>query len=164
MEKFTIARRGYDPEEVNRFFDSILQKMETLVKESNQKNLYIAKLQQQLESGQTPQVENLLQENKVLRERLSHIEQLEQTLNRAILMAQKTADQMRSNASEQCEILIDDAKKNASRIVNEALLQAEQTQKENDLLRRNLNIFKKRVKDIIETQLEVVNDIDKIEL
>ena len=162
MEKFTITRRGYDPEEVNHFFDAVLKKMELLVKECNEKNNSILKLQEQIKNN--PEICRLQLENQSLKEKILHFEQLEETLNRAILMAQKTADQMRSNAHEQCEIIVSDAKKNASRIINEALLQSEKIQKENDLLRRNTVVFKKRMRGIIETQLEVVNDIEKIEL
>lgn len=161
MEKFTITRRGYDPEEVNQFFDTVLKKMELLVKECNDKNNVILKLQDQLKSN--PEVSKLELENKDLKEKILHFEQMEETLNRAILMAQKTADQMRSNAHEQCEMIVTDAKKNASRIINEALLQSEKIQQENDLLRRNTVVFKNRMKGIIETQLEVVDDIEKIE-
>lgn len=162
MEKFTITRHGYNPEEVNHFFDTVLKKMELLVKECNEKNSAIAKLQKELQNH--PEIERLELENTNLKEKIRHFEQMEETLNRAILMAQKTADQMRSNAHEQCEIILTDAKKNASRIINEALLQSEKIQKENDLLRRNMVVFKRRIKGVIETQLEVINDIEKIEL
>ena len=31
-------------------------------------------------------------------------------------------------------------------------------------LRRNINIFKRRIKDIVEAQLEVVEELEKVEL
>ena len=60
--------------------------------------------------------------------------------------------------------IIEEAKKNANRIVNEALLRAEKTEYEANMLRRNINIFKRRLRSIIEAQLEMVNDIDHIEM
>ena len=89
---------------------------------------------------------------------------MEATLNRAILMAQKTSDQMRVAAHQESEVILDDAKKNANRIINEALLQAEKTEQEANMLRRNINIFKRRIKAIIEEQLQVVDELDKTEL
>ena len=79
-------------------------------------------------------------------------------------MAQKTSDQMRVAAHQESEVILDDAKKNANRIINEALLQAEKTEQEANMLRRNINIFKRRIKAIIEEQLQVVDELDKTEL
>ena len=69
------------------------------------------------------------------------------------------------NDAEKAKVkeLMDDAKKNASRIVNEALLRAEKTEMEANMLRRNINVFKRRIKAIIEEQLESVEEIDKVE-
>jgi len=79
-------------------------------------------------------------------------------------MAQRTSDQIKMSARDERDAIIDDAKKNASRIVNEALLKAEKTEQEANLLRRNINVFKRRVKDIVEQQLDVVNELDKVDL
>ena len=79
-------------------------------------------------------------------------------------MAQKTSEQMRLNAHNEREAIIDEAKRNANRIINEALLKAEKTEREADALKRNIVVFKKRVKDIIETQLEVVDQIEILDL
>ena len=67
-------------------------------------------------------------------------------------------------ARDESSRLIDDAKKNASRIVNNALLEAEKTQRETEQLRRNIITSKRRLKTILENQLDLVDDIDHIEL
>ena len=59
---------------------------------------------------------------------------------------------------------IEDAKKNASRIVNNALIEAEKTQRETETLRRNIITFKRRLKSILENQLDMVDDIDHFNL
>lgn len=152
MEKFNRTLRGYDPAEVNNFLDQIIKQVEDMVSEIKSKDARISEL------------EGLEQENIHLKEKLEQYERMEGTLNKAILMAQKTSDQIKSTAQQESDIIIDDAKKNASRIVNEALLRAEKTEFEASMLRRNINVFKRRLKDIIESQLEVVNDIEKVEL
>ena len=83
--------------------------------------------------------------------------------NKAIIMAQKTSDQIKSNAYHESEMIVDEAKKNANRIVNEALLKAEKIETNTLALQRNANIFKRRLKQIIEEQLEMVNDLEKVE-
>jgi len=152
MEKFSRTLRGYNPEEVNRFLDKIINQVENRENKSKKKDLRIA------------QLEKLEVENEQLKEKIEQYERVEATLNKAIMMAQKTSEQIKLAAHDESELLIDEAKKNANRIVNEALLRAEKTEHEANLLRRNINIFKKRVRDIVEAQLEVVDEFDKIDI
>lgn len=159
MERFNRTLRGYDPDEVNVFLDKVIGKVETMVSELKKKDELIAEKNKQIES-----FSNLIDENKNLKEKLAQYERIESTLNRAIIMAQKTSDQMRLAASRESELVIEEAKKNANRIVNEALLRAEKTEVEANNLRRNINIFKRRIKDIVEAQLEVVEELEKVEL
>lgn len=159
MERFNRTLRGYDPEEVNVFLDKVIVKVETMVSELKKKDEIIAEKNKQIES-----YSNLIDENKNLKEKLAQYERIEGTLNRAIIMAQKTSDQMRLAASKESELVIEEAKKNANRIVNEALLRAEKTEMEANNLRRNISIFKRRIKDIVEAQLEVIEELEKVEL
>ena len=151
MEKFNRTFRGYDPVEVNRFLDQVISQVEGLIKELKVKNTRIAEL------------EAIEQENKRLRQKIEQYEKTEETLNRAIIMAQKTSDQMRMSARQESEAMINEARQNANRIVNDALLKAERAQDEADMLKRNVTIFKRRLRDIVEAQLEVVEDIEKID-
>ena len=159
MEKFSRVLRGYDPDEVNAFLDQIIKQVEVMVGEIKAKDAKIASLKEQV-SGMSEEINNV----DHLKEKLAQYERIEGTLNRAIIMAQKTSDQIKSTAHRESEILLDEAKKNASRIVNEALLKAEKTEAETAMLRRNINTFKRKLKDIIESQLEIVEDIEKVEL
>ena len=52
---------------------------------------------------------------------------------------------------------------NASRIVNESLLKAEKTEMEAEMLKRNIKIFKRKLRGLIEAQLEMVDDIEQVE-
>lgn len=152
MEKFTRTLRGYDPEEVNAFIDKIINQVETMVGQMKEKDEKIEKL------------EAMEEEYQFLKEKEEQWDRMEETLKRAILMAEKTSEQIRLAAHQERESVITDAKRNASRIVNEALLKAESIEKEANSLKRNVVLFKKRLKDIIETQLELVDDIEKIDI
>ena len=152
MEKFNRTLRGYDPVEVNQFLDQVIKQVEKMVNEMKDKDARIKEL------------EALEEENMALKEKSVQYTRTEETLNKAILMAQKTSDQMRLAAHRESELIVDDAKKNANRIVNEALLRAEKTEMEADMLKRNINVFKRRLKDIVESQLEVIKYIEKVEL
>lgn len=152
MEKFNRTLRGYDPIEVNQFLDQVIKQVEKMVNEMKDKDARIAEL------------EAMEEENQKLREKLVQYTRTEETLNKALFMAQKTSDQMRLAAHRESELIVDNAKKNANRIINEALLRAEKTEMETDMLKRNVNVFKRRLKDIVESQLEVIKDIEKVEL
>ena len=67
-------------------------------------------------------------------------------------------------ARDEREIIINDAKSNASRIVNEALIRAEKIENNTDILERNMRIFKRKLKSIVEQQLAVVEEIEILEL
>ncbi len=149
MEKFNRALRGYDPDEVNKFLDQIISQVEKMVAEIKEKDKLL---------------NTLKDENESLKDKITHYENLESTLNRAILMSQKTSDKMRQAATLESETILNNAKENANRILNEALMRAEKTELEANMLKRNINIFKRRLKDIIEAQLEVVSEIEKVEL
>lgn len=152
MEKFNRTLRGYDPVEVNSFLDKVIKQVEIMVGELNEKDEKIARL------------ESLQDENIALKEKLEQYRRTEETMNKAIMMAQKTGDQMRLQAAREGELIVENAKKNANRIVNDALLRAEKTEYEANNLRRNIVLFKRRLKGIIEAQLEIVDEIDKVDL
>ena len=152
MEKFNRTLRGYDPEEVNNFLDKVIGQVEQMVDEIKDKDKKIREL------------ESLKKENQLLKEKIVRYERMEHTLNRAIMMAQKTSEQIKINAHKESETVLNDAKRNANRIINEALLKAEKAEQDANTLQRNINIFKRRVKDIVEAQLEVVNELDDVEL
>ena len=146
MEKFSRTLRGYNPEEVNEFLDKIIKQVETIVSESKEKDLKIATLEQQIETN---------------KHKLETYEKMEQTLNRAIFMAQKTSEQIKLNAHDESELIINDAKQNANRIVNEALMRAEKTEREALTLKRNINIQGKITDD---TDGKDIHDNDDINI
>lgn len=142
MKKFNRSIRGYNPKEVNEFIDEVIKQVEGMVK----------------------QIDNKDSEILGLKEKLEHFQAIETTLNRAILAAEEASDSIKKAAREESSMLVEDAKKNASRIVNEALIRAEKTEFEAATLQKNINVFKRRLRGIIEAQLEAVDDIDKLEL
>ena len=89
---------------------------------------------------------------------------MESTLNNAINYYEETSKNLKDLAEEESNIIITKAKNNASRIVNEALLKAEQIEKNSEILENNIIVFKKKLKLIIEQQLKVADEIELLEL
>lgn len=159
MEKFTRTIRGYDPDEVNEFLDQVIKKVEKMVADIDAKNKLIIEKNEKIKFLQSK-----CDESSALKEKLAQYEKMESTLNQAIIMAQKTSDQLKTAAYKERDIILDDAKKNASRIVNDALMKAEKIENDADVMKHNINILKRRLKNIIESQLEIIDDIDKLDM
>lgn len=151
--------RGYDPDEVNNFLDQVIKRVEKMIADIDKKNKLIESKNEEIKKLQAQ-----IEDTSVIKEKLEQYERMENTLNRAIMMAQKTSDQLKISAHRESEIIIDDAKKNASRIVNDALIKAEKIENDAEATKRNINVLKRRLKSIIESQLEIIDDIDKLDI
>ena len=142
MKKFDTVFRGYDKKQVQACLDEIISNYETLLEKSKKTE----------------------ENNKKLVEQIAYYQRIEDTMNRAIYTAEAAGDQIKSSARREAESLITEARHNASRIINDALLKAEKAQNHADQLRRNTNVLKRRLKQIIENQLEVIQEIDNVDL
>ena len=142
MKKFKKSLRGYNVKEVNAFINEVIRQVEKMVNEDNRKQQIIDNLNKEI---------------------LKH-KRMEETLNKSILMAQETSEQMKKMARIESENIINDAKKNANKIINDALNRAQKIESESAILKKNISIFKNRLKNIIEQQLQIVDDIDDIRL
>ena len=142
MRKFNKSLRGYNPVEVNAFVDEVIVQVEGMVTQIGLKD----------------------NEINVLKAKLDHFQAVEATLNRAIMSAEETSDNIKKSARQESGMLVEDAKRNASRIINEALMRAEKTEFEAAMLQKNVSVFKRRLRSIVEQQLEVVDEIEKLEL
>ena len=158
MENNSRTFKGYTPEQVDQFLDQIIKQVERMIEDNKAKNKEIALRDKKIE-----ELSKIVANAHHMQEKLVQYERMEGTLNRAIMMAQKTSDQIKSNAHRESEIILNDAKMNASRIVNESLLKAEKAEMEAEMLKRNITIFKRKLRGLIETQLEMVDDIEKVE-
>ena len=142
MEKFNTSFAGYKKEEVNKFLDDVIKQVESMINNMKSKDLEIEKLKSELE----------------------HYKNLESTFNRALLVAEDAGQQIRNSARNESITLIEDAKRNADRIINNTLIKAERIDSDAERLRRNIITFKRRLKDILETQMDLVDDIDKLDI
>ena len=141
MKKFTTSVNGYNKNEVNDFVSMVIDEYEKLLNKSKEKDQQIA----------------------ILKNKLEHYKGLEDSLNRAIFVAEDSAKELRKTASNEAKLIIEDAKRNASRIVNDSLVKAAETDAQVERLKTQIKIYKARIKQTIEEQLIMVDDIDKIE-
>lgn len=142
MEKFSYEANGYNRSEVNQFVSDVIKETEGIITRVKAQNREIEELKREIE----------------------HYKNLENTLKDAIIKAEETGDNIKRMAREEGSMIVTDAKHNASRIVNEALLKAEKIENRADILEKNMKIFKRKLKLIMEQQMEVVEEIEVLEL
>lgn len=141
MKKFETVFRGYDKLQVQRFLDEVIKNYEVLLEKSKKTE----------------------EENKRLVNQIEYYQKIEDTMNRAIYNAENVGDQIKSSARKEAEALVTEARHNANRIINDALLKAEKAQNHADQLKRNTNMLKRRLRQIIENQLLVIEEIDSVD-
>lgn len=142
MDKFGIEANGYNRIEVNKFVDDVIANTESMIKRM--------KTQQQ-------EINNLKEE--VIKYR-----KMEETLKGSMYKAEEASTNIRKQAMDEGKIIVEEARRNASRIVNDALLRAEKIELKADVLERNVRIFKKKLKLVIEQQLAVVDEIEILDI
>jgi cell division initiation protein len=149
MQKFKRTLRGYDPKEVNTFLDDVIGQVEKMVLEKKDRDDQITKLKANITN---------------LSAQIERYKMIEMTLNKTIVAAQDSGEQIRRMAKQESELIINEARKNANRIINEALLRAEKTEYQTNLMRKNISVFKRRLRDMIESQLEIIDDIEVLDI
>ena len=142
MDKFHYEANGYNRSEVNAFIERVIRETEGIINKCQEQKDEIKDLKDKLES------------HKVL----------EDSINKSIVNAEKTSDNIKRLAREEANVIVSDAKNNASRIVNDALIRSERIEQQADVLERNIKIFKRKLKIIVEQQLAVVEEIEVLDL
>ncbi|MED3624301.1 DivIVA domain-containing protein [Neobacillus thermocopriae] len=137
-KEFNKGFRGYDEDEVNEFLDQVIKDYELVLREKKE-------LEERLEEMQ---------------ERLNHFSNIEETLNKSIVIAQEAGEEVKRNAQKEAKLIIKEAEKNADRIVNESLSKARKIALEIEDLKKQSKIFRTRFKMLIEAQLDMLNTDD----
>lgn len=139
MRKFNTSLNGYNKIEVNNFVNEVTQEYESMLAKLKQQDQEIEKLKQDLVKYQN----------------------MENTLNRALVVAEDASNQIKRVARDEARGVIEDAKRNASRIVNDALLKADKIEQDAETLKRRVVIFKRRLKSVVDEQMEFIDSINE---
>ena len=98
-KEFRRALRGYNEEEVDVFLDHVAEEFERVFKENIDSKEQVEKMQ----------------------EKVKQYEGVEDTLQKALLTAQKAADEVQSNAQKESDLIIKDAELKAKEIIQHIL-------------------------------------------
>ena len=142
MDRFTLSDRGYNIQEVNAFVENVINQTEDMLDKMKKQQKEIEMLKGSIEKSK----------------------QTETELKNALTKLEQSNDLLRKEAYEEKNNIMADARANASRIINDALLRAEKIELRADTLERHMRIFKRKLKLVVEQQLAVIDEIEELEL
>lgn len=97
-KEFGTRMRGYDQDEVNEFLDQVIRDYELLIRQNKEVN----------------------DELEIANKKLSNYEEMQESLNKSILVAQDAADRLKENTEREIEVTKLEAEKYAENIRTEA--------------------------------------------
>jgi cell division initiation protein len=128
---------GYNVEEVDEFLDELMIDYEKLYKE----NIELKKNAEELHND------------------VGQYKDIESTLQNTLVIAQKTADEVKKTAEKQAEQIIKDAeltaKEKTAGIENEIMLK----EKELAEVKKKFEVYKAKMESLLISQLELIKDI-----
>lgn len=134
-KEFKHGFRGYQEDEVNEFLDEVVRDYEAVLRENDE-------LKEQL-SG--------------VGERIEQYRKLEETLKNTLVVAQSTADEVKSAARKEAELIVREAEAKAQAL----LVQAEERVKSHDeqvqVLRREWDTVRARLRGMLQSQLSLLD-------
>ncbi|MFC6348481.1 DivIVA domain-containing protein [Vagococcus carniphilus] len=163
-KSFNSKFKGYDKDEVDDFLDQIALDVEKLVSENRE----------------------FEKKAKQAEEKLSYFNELKDSLNQSIIVAQDTADKLKENATKESDLAIQQAQAQSEDILahankmseelitgstnkaNEILMEASERARslavETDDLKKKTRVFHRNLSVLLESQLQIVKSEEWDEL
>jgi cell division initiation protein len=132
--EFRRSFRGYDEDEVDEFLDLIVAEFERLMRDNDELRSKLAELES----------------------RIQHYRGLEETLKNSIVLAQKTADQVREAANKEADSIKEKALLEAERIHQRAEEDLRKVYNDLEECRTKVYRFKSEMRVYLQSQLEMV--------
>lgn len=147
MNKFRRSIYGYNADDVNIFLDNTIRHVDDIIREENHLRQEIAN-----RDAKIAELERTLKSYKLY----------ETEVDTSITDASDAAEYIKSIAKSERDAIILEARKNANRIISDALLRAEKTEYEAQTLKKNIDLYKSRVRTMLNQQMDLIDDLDDI--
>lgn len=135
-KEFSVKMKGYKKEEVDDFLQELKNNYEKILKENRE-------LQKKLDFSE---------------EKIEYFKNLQDTLNKSIVVAQDAADRLKENARKEAEIILFEAERSADNLLKEAAGKATKINQETDEVRKESRNFKQKLNLLVESQLNLIQN------
>jgi cell division initiation protein len=126
---------GFNEDEVDEFLDQVVQDYEAVLRERD---------------VMREQVDGLTRQ-------LVQYKELEENLQRALVVAQSTADDVRGAARKESELMIQEAQAKAQRMIEEAQMRVKTLENDFRELERELQVYRSRVRAMLQSQMDLLD-------
>lgn len=109
-KEFPTRMRGFDQDEVNEFLDQVIRDYEVLIRENKE----------------------VKDDLELVNKKLANYEEMQESLNKSIIVAQDAADRLKENTDKELEVIKREADNYAKNVRQEAENYAEEVRKEAD--------------------------------
>src|SRR5919202_6359504 len=137
-KEFKSGLRGYDANQVDDFLDEFADEFERIFVEN----------------------QRMLEEITSLRERLQQFEELEASIQEALVQAQQVAQDLRRNAGKEAELIVREAKEQSHRILADSSGRVERVQESYEALRKAKQDFANDFRHLLKSYLAVMDNVD----
>jgi cell division initiation protein len=134
QREFRKVLRGYDPEEVRHFIESVADDVGNLLKDNTAREERIAELE----------------------DRVRALESQEESLRNTLVTAQRMTEEIKANAKREADLIIREAEGKAQRLAAEGQTRVAEAQRELLELQRQRDLFAATLRSHIQTHLELL--------
>lgn len=136
--EFKKSLRGYDEADVDAFLDQVIRDFETLYRENT----------------------SLKERISTAEEKVQSVQGMEESLKKALLVAQEAGDQLKMNARREGELIIREAELQGKKIIDEAMTRAQKIVSEHDQVRKDAVVCRARLKTILQAQMDLLESAE----
>ena len=138
---FGMSFYGYNKNEVNDFLNNVTKEYEDMLNKLKKTADEKAKLESELEQYKS----------------------IETSLRRTLALAEESNQTIRKSANDESIAILEDAKKNASRIINDALIRAQKIQDDADKIKLDTIKYRNKAINILKEHKEILDKYEDIE-
>ena len=136
-KEFTKAFRGYDIYEVEEFMKALVVDYEKLYRDNG----------------------DLKEKNALLNDAITNYKGMEETMQNAILVAQRTAEDIKQNAYERSETIVKDAERRAAEAIDNANRAISNLEKTYLSMQQEMNGFKAKMSALLSTYSQLLSEL-----
>lgn len=140
-KEFKKSFRGYNEEEVDEFLDKIVKDYERLY----QDNIELKETVDRINS------------------KLEHYQHMENTLHNTLVIAQETAEEVKLNAKKESELQLKESEIRGQKLVDEAMSKVRRMNAECEELKKQAQVYRTRMRTLVEAQLEMLTKAEQDE-
>lgn len=127
---------SYDKEEIKEILDYAIRKIEQNISTIKDQQIEIDRLKKELEKSHNMSYNyNYEKEEQIIRE-------------------------LKENAKKEAELIISEARNNANKIINDALMETQKLDMRKEALEKSIKMMKSKVREVLTKQFELIDEIE----